>query len=319
VNDVTYEQIMFRSGEVRCAADLYLPDDGRDSGRLPAIVMGHSVHMVKEALRPHADHLVRAGYAVLAIDYRTIGSSEAAPRGQVFPDRYVEDFRNGVSYLESRDDIDPERIGVWGHGLGATVAIQAAAIDRRISCVACQNPSMFNGWRAMEKARGRAGVQMLLDTIGRDQWQRFTTGTGLRIPLLGTGDPRIVDYLALAKEAFPTFDDEVEAESLAHILAWSPEIFLTRIAPRPLLMVTGSADLTHDIDEVLAAFDTAREPKQLEILPYDERGLTIEPGLGQAMTIVTDWFDHHLRTARPVAASPPASEVRAQGLRTEFR
>ncbi|MFG3620383.1 hypothetical protein [Nocardia sp. NPDC047654] len=58
------------------------------------------MHMVKEALRPHADYLVRAGYAVLAIDYRSIGSSAGVPRGQVFADRYVEDFRNGASYLE---------------------------------------------------------------------------------------------------------------------------------------------------------------------------------------------------------------------------
>ncbi|WP_063014092.1 alpha/beta hydrolase [Nocardia kruczakiae] len=141
----------------------------------------------------------------------------------------------------------------------------------------------------------------------------------MRIPLLGTGDPHIVDYLTLAKEAFPSFDDEVQVESLAHILAWTPEVFLTRVAPRPLLMVTGSADLTHDIDEVLTAFAAAHQPKQLEILPYDERGLTIEPGLGQAMSIAIDWFDHHLRTAATITTSPPASQVRSQGLRTEFR
>ncbi|WP_063014093.1 alpha/beta hydrolase [Nocardia kruczakiae] len=156
---MTVEHVMFRSDQVRCAGDLYLPDETEDPSPLPAVVMGHSVHMVKEALAPHANYLVRAGYAVLAVDYRTIGSSEGTPWGQVFPDRYVDDVRNAVSYLETRPDIDPRRIGVWGHSLGATVAIQAAAIDRRIACLACQNPSMFNGWRALEKARGRAGVK----------------------------------------------------------------------------------------------------------------------------------------------------------------
>jgi hypothetical protein len=53
------------------------------------------------------------------------------------------------------------------------------------------------------------------------------------MPLLGTGDPHIVDYLALTKEACPTFDDEVELQSVAHILTWTPESLLPRIAPHP--------------------------------------------------------------------------------------
>jgi hypothetical protein len=72
------QQVMFPSGQVRCAGDLYLPDGVGDRAPLPAVVMGHSVVMVKEALGPHADYLVRAGFVVLAVDYRTIGSSEAS-------------------------------------------------------------------------------------------------------------------------------------------------------------------------------------------------------------------------------------------------
>lgn len=313
------EHVVFRSGNERCAGDLYLPDGAHEQAPVAAVVMGHSVHMVKEALAPSAAYLVRAGFAVLAVDYRTIGSSEGEPRGQVFPERYVDDIRNGISYLESRREVDAGRIGLWGHSLGATVAIQAAAIDRRVRCVACQNPSMFNGWRAMEKSRGRAGLQAMLDVVDKDREQRFQSGTGLRMPLLGTGDPDIADYLTLAKEAFPTFDDEVEVESVGHILMWAPETFLDRVAPRPLLMVTGREDLTHDIDEVLDAYARAREPKRLSILPYDERGLSVEPGLGESMNLAVDWFDRHLRQAREFVPSPTADEVRARGLRPEFQ
>ena len=48
------EQVMFRSGEVRCAGDLYLPDGIDDLAPAPAVVMGHSVTMVKEALAARA-------------------------------------------------------------------------------------------------------------------------------------------------------------------------------------------------------------------------------------------------------------------------
>jgi uncharacterized protein len=44
------EQVMFRSGSVRCAGDLYLPDGADGIRRAAGVVMGHSVVMVKEAL-----------------------------------------------------------------------------------------------------------------------------------------------------------------------------------------------------------------------------------------------------------------------------
>lgn len=64
---MTVEHVYFRSGDIRCAGDLYLPD-ARPDESLAGVVMGHNVHMVKEALAPHAEYLVRAGFAVLAID-----------------------------------------------------------------------------------------------------------------------------------------------------------------------------------------------------------------------------------------------------------
>jgi hypothetical protein len=52
----------------------HLPAKIPEARRVPGVVMGHSVIMVKEALRPDAEYLVRAGFGVLAIDYPTIGS-----------------------------------------------------------------------------------------------------------------------------------------------------------------------------------------------------------------------------------------------------
>jgi hypothetical protein len=290
------EQVMFPSGGVRCAGDLFLPEGSGATAPLPAVVMGHSLHMVKEALEPSARYLVEAGFVVLAIDYRTIGSSEGQPRGQVFPDRYVEDVRNALTYLQSRPEVDSERLGLWGQGLAATVAVQVAAMDRRVKCVAGQNPNMFNGWRAMERGRGHIGVLAMLELVERDLLRRYRTGRGLRLALLGEHpDPHMVEYLESAEQAFRTFDDEVEVESLAHLLQWAPEDFLTRMAPTPLLMVSSRQDVGHDLQEVLDAYARAHEPKRLELLPYDKRGLLIEPGLRESMALAIEWFDEHLR------------------------
>ena len=76
--------------------------------------------------------------------------------------------------------------------------------------------------------------------------------------------------------------------------------------------------LVHDVDEVFAAHARAHEPKRLELLPYDERGLSVEADLSQLMVHAIDWFDEHLRRAQPFTAAPSATEVREPALRPKF-
>ncbi|MBV8054565.1 MAG: alpha/beta fold hydrolase [Deltaproteobacteria bacterium] len=200
---MSLEHVSFRSGDTHCAADLYLPE--KMTALVPGIVMGHSMMMVKEALAPHAAYLVNAGFAVLGIDYRSIGSSGGEVRCQVFPERQVEDVRNAVSYLATRSQIDPNRIGAWGHSVGGGVAIMAGVLDRRIKCVACQNPSMLDAWTAFEKMRGRFGIAMVRQVAIRDWEQWFTTGKGIMAPGLGADDQKVSEYAAQAVELYPTF------------------------------------------------------------------------------------------------------------------
>jgi pimeloyl-ACP methyl ester carboxylesterase len=313
------EHVTFRSGAVNCAGDLYLPDGVSADAPVPGVVMGHSVVMVKEALGPHADYLVRARFAVLAIDYRTVGSSEGDPRCQWFPEWQVADLRAGVSVLRARPEIDPERIGVWGHSTGGAAAILTGVLDRRVTCVAAQNPSMLDPWAALEKSLGRRQFGMVRHALRDDFDRRFDTGEGGVMPALPAGDPKLAGYIAQSEELFPTFRNQMTLESLEHVLMWAPVHFIHRLAPTPLLMVTGVDDDVHAIDEVLGAFDRASEPKRLELLQVDEYGLSIEPGLGESMAHAVAFFDQHLRKAPRFVPSPAPDEARARGLRPEYR
>lgn len=103
-------------------------------GRVPGIVLAHGFAGARYPAM--AAHIAGLGYGVLEIDFRGYGES-GGERGHVIPREQVADMRGAVSWLARRPEIDPERIGVVGSSLGGSVAIMAAAEDKRIKvCVA---------------------------------------------------------------------------------------------------------------------------------------------------------------------------------------
>jgi acetyl esterase/lipase len=310
LNGVIVEQVMFPSGDVRCAGDLYLPENIKETLPIAGLVIGHSGVMVKEALAfpsPIAQRLTRAGFAVLAIDYRTVGMSEGEPRGQMFPEKQVEDFRSAISYLQKREEVDADRIGLWGVSMGGCVAIQTAVIDRRVKCVACQSPSVLNGWRYTLKSHGREQFKQLLDSLEEDWVRRIETGEGAKVPYLNLQDDVASTHQERAMDVYPTFKNEILLESMEHMLMWAPENYIEYLAPTPLLMVAnGGYDPYHTLDEVQIAYKKAGEPKRLEVLPYDMVGLYMDPGLEESMRLTIDWFDKYLRKMPLAKRSPVA-------------
>jgi len=134
-------EVFFKSGGLRCAADLYLPDDVRTGAKRPGLVIGHGFSVVKEALVDHGRAFASAGFVTLAIDYRTFGRSEGEPRASLFPMNEAEDYRNGISYLESRPEVDGDRIGIWGTSFSGGLVMFVGAMDRRVKAVVSQVPA----------------------------------------------------------------------------------------------------------------------------------------------------------------------------------
>ncbi|MFR9774270.1 alpha/beta hydrolase [Nocardia sp. SC052] len=297
------EQVRFNSLGTECAGDLYLP---AQDGPIPALVLGHSGVMVKEALGVFAPYFVRAGFAVLAIDYRTVGASDGQPRGLDYPQRQVEDFRSAISYLQTRREVDADRIGVWGVSIGGSVAAHAAVLDRRVKCVVVQSPSVWDGWRYLERLYGRIGVCALRDRLDEDWQRRYAGEASARVPHLTLEGENVESAPDLAAEIFPTYRNEKTLDSAEYLLNFAPEYFIHRLAPTPLLMIAnGGWDPYHMLEEAQSAYAKAGEPKRLEVLPYDVLGLYTGPGLDEAMQLAVDWFDLYLRRTKVVVPTPP--------------
>lgn len=308
---MTYEfnvsTIEFWSEGEQCAADLYLPRSEETMAR-PAVVFATGFAGVKEISADAASFFARAGYVSLAIDYRTCGASGGTPRGQLFPVRQAEDVRNAVSYLETRKDVDPKRIAIWGTSFGGGVVIYAGATDRRIAAVMAQIPVVDGlGWHKM--LRGAVEWEALLDAIDEDRRQRARGVQSRRIPvstLANSGelcalpaDKTVIDLLGEFQKHCPTWSPETTLESVEKILEYSPESMIERIAPRPLLITTVSGyDVTHPAQDVLRAYEKAKQPKEVIILPYDQLGLYGGEGLQKALALQIDFANRHLGPMR---------------------
>jgi fermentation-respiration switch protein FrsA (DUF1100 family) len=103
--------------------------------KVRTITMAHGYAAVKEHGLAKFAAAFAAGFVVLLHDHRTFGTSGGEPRQDVDPWRQVADWRRAISYLESRPEVDPDRIGLWGTSYAGGHALVLGATDRRIACI----------------------------------------------------------------------------------------------------------------------------------------------------------------------------------------
>ena len=131
-NKVIHEKVTFRNRYgITLAADMYIPKNAE--GTLAAIAVSGPFGAVKEQSSGlYAQTLAERGFLTIAFDPSYTGESGGQPRYVASPDINTEDFSAAVDFLSTRDDVDPERIGILGICGWGGMALNAAAMDTRI-------------------------------------------------------------------------------------------------------------------------------------------------------------------------------------------
>ncbi len=121
---------------------LFLPKDIRPGERRPAIVFVHGGPVRQMLLGYHYMHfyhwayginqwLASQGYVVLSVNFRSgVGyghSFRNAPNAGARGNAEYQDVVTGGKYLQSRPDVDPNRVGIWGLSYGGLLTAQALA------------------------------------------------------------------------------------------------------------------------------------------------------------------------------------------------
>ena len=291
------------SGGLELAAWLYLPDGMKKKETRPAIVMAHGLSAVKEMyLDAFAERFCAAGFVVTVFDYRCQGSSPGEPRGQIFPDDQHDDYRNAITWTQERPEVDAERIGIWGSSYSGGHVIQVAAFDRRVKCAACQVP-LVDGIENVRRLVRADVVPAFQGLLNEERAARAT-------------DPGKISYFPVVSEdcngcvlptpdswewfsqtgatRAPTWKNEMTWESVEKLIEYRPGAHIHLISPTPLLMVVASKDVLTPTDLAVAAFQNAREPKKLVVLPGGHFDAYVEPHIEGSAGAARDWFTEHL-------------------------
>jgi fermentation-respiration switch protein FrsA (DUF1100 family) len=284
---------------------LYLPATAK--APVPTVVMAHGFSAVKEMyLDRFAEAFEAAGLGALVFDNRNFGASDGEPRQEIDPWQQVRDYRDAITYASGLDAVDATRIGVWGSSYSGGHVLVVGAIDRRVRCVVSQVP-LISGHR---NARRLIRSDFLAPTRAlfvQDREARYRGEAPAMLPVVAE-DPLAPSALPTADSwvwftetganRAPSWKNEVTLRSVELFTEYEPGAHIGHISPTPLLMVVAAGDHLTASDEAIAAFEDAREPKKLEILPGGHFDAYVA-GFDRASAAGTSWFVEHLGDREP--------------------
>ena len=213
----TYDEVSFTTSDGLELEGWYIPSKNR------AAVIAFPGRSGPQ--RP-ARMLARHGYGVLLFDRRGEGESEGDPN--VFGWKGERDVRAAVAFLQSRPDVDPDRIGAIGLSVGGEMLIEAGAESDGPAAIVSDGA----GIRSIREALAIPGTRKMLEAT-------------------------IVH--TIVTPAIALFSNDLPPASLEDLSG--------KIAPTPVFFIYtvpgqgGEAELTETF------YEAAREPKEIWLVP----------------------------------------------------
>jgi len=156
--------VSYRSEGLKIFALLTVPNPSSGSGQAmpeggwPAVVFNHgyippSQYRTTERYLAYTDAFSSNGYVLLRPDYRGHGNSQGSPTGAYGSNGYTIDVLNAYSSLQKYKDVNPDKIGMWGHSLGGFLTLRAMVVNPDIKAgviwagVVGSYEDLFDRWR----------------------------------------------------------------------------------------------------------------------------------------------------------------------------
>lgn len=278
-NKVRHEKVTFRNRYgITLVGDVYVP---KEAGRkkLPALVVSGPFGAVKEQSSGlYAHSMAERGFVALAFDPSYTGESGGEPRNVASVDINTEDFSAAVDFLGLQANVDRDRMGIIGVCGWAGMALNAAAMDKRIKAVVVS--AMYDMSRLLSKGYNDSvtpaqRTESLL-RMSQQRWLDAEKGapapSKFKLPetLKGNEPEFVKGYYSYYKTPRGFHKNSVNSNSTwTATTAFSFMNFpmmgnIREISPNPVLFIAGEKAHSRYFSE--DAFQAAAEPKELVVV-----------------------------------------------------
>ena len=279
------QRVQFSSDGLKLAGVLHIPEGLKKGERRPAFMVLHGFGSNKDSSVPTAATklFTSLGYVVLRFDMRGCGESEGK-RGRTICLEQVEDTRHALEFLQTRDEVQKDRIAVYGQSFGAAVAVYSAGVEPRIA--ACISTG---GWGHGEK-------KFRKQHESPDAWRRFTTMMEKGAAMKARGETLMVPRYDIVPIR-PELRSHVAAGSILEfpyevvesMYALTANEVVGKIAPRPLLLMHAAHDTVTPTEQSVDLFQHAGQPTDLHLVAGVDHFMLSE-GNPLVMDILRDWL-----------------------------
>ncbi|MDB5161241.1 MAG: putative peptidase [Candidatus Saccharibacteria bacterium] len=192
-----------------------LPSTPPPAGGYPVLILLHGYanpwsYSTEKSYLPDMEFYSRNGIAVLKPDLRGQGLSipDGQPEGAYYSMAYNTDTLSLVAAAQKTDYLNGKKISVWGHSMGAYIALRAAVVsDDIVNAILLAGPvgyiqDMFTAYVAISDTQNATAANIRLDQLDKhgtpitnpEYWNdtsplNFLSGTKAHIQIhVGTAD-----------------------------------------------------------------------------------------------------------------------------------
>lgn len=262
------------------------------AGRRPVVIALHGTGGNKSDELALLGRLAQKGFIAVAIDARYHGERTKAGKGAAeYEQAIVRAWRNPgehpfyydtvwdvmrlIDYLQSRDDVDPSRIGLYGVSKGGIETYLTAAVDERVAvAIPCIGLESFKWALDNDDWQARIGtIQHAFDAAAAEA------------QITSPGTEFVRQFYA---RVVPGVDGEFDGPSM-----------VTLIAPRPMMAINGDSDdhtplpgLQLCIDAAQAAYRRAGAEDHFVARIEEKTAHKVNP---DSETAAIEWFVNWLK------------------------
>ncbi len=286
--------VAFSSSGDECRGWLFLPD----SARPPLVILGHGLGGTRKyGLEPFAHRFADAGIAALVFTYRHFGDSGGQPRQLVDIERQLDDWAAALAYARGLEEIDSDRIALWGTSFGGGHVLVAAARDRHVAAVVSQCP--FTDGIAATRAADPRSLARAVAPVVRDQVARLRGKPPVMVPLIGppgsaalmTSPDSESGYRALVPPD-AELDNGVAARFLLHVGRYRPGRAARKVTA-PILFCICDDDAVAP-PQTAARYAATAPRAEIKRYPVGHFDIYVDEPFERAVSDQTEFLVRHL-------------------------